>query len=147
MKQLTSYIIEKLKINKDSKLDFTDLSPLDKILKLIDYDDKSNKYHSGVVRAINDWIRTNKIRDIEAFARQQDLDEYGITKDVQSYYKRNSYDEYIENLNSIQDHGHEIYRDKTTSLVIIADNEGIYFYNQRLVDSGFVFYNKYPFEN
>ena len=100
MKNINTYIIEKLKINKDSKFSEYSLTndPNNVVKRLAEM---SGYYNSGfnedhrkkILKTITDWVNENKVEDITMYANLKDLEDVGKSKKYREMFKDWSTDE------------------------------------------------------
>ena len=98
MKDFNSYIIEKLKINKDTKVN-DDLS--DFIMSIVQYDTEDN----AVLNAIKKWIKDNDVELVSVYINKSNENgkEYrnSLDKDIKDKIEFVKLSKYIEEFNNI----------------------------------------------
>ena len=79
MKKLNSYILEKLKLNKDSKAEDKE-SFIDEIIKLCDIKTAldNDLFKERGIKTITDWCNTGNYSDIEKIANISDIKKNGL---------------------------------------------------------------------
>ena len=99
MKDFNSYIIEKLKIDKDTKIDKDDLANL--IISVIQYDTEDN----DVLEEVENWIKENDVELISIYINNSNENgkryRDSLDKEVKNKVKFVSISKYIEEFNKI----------------------------------------------
>lgn len=98
MNNLSNYILEKLKINKDTKVN-DDLS--DFIMSIVQYDTEDN----AVLNAIKKWIKDNDVELVSIYINKSNENgkEYrnSLDKDIKNKIEFVKLSKYIEEFNNI----------------------------------------------
>ena len=99
MKDFNSYIIEKLKINKDTKIAKDDLANF--IMSIIQYDTEDN----DVLEVVEKWIKDNDVELISVYINESNENgkEYrnSLDKDIKNKIEFVKLSKYIDEFNNI----------------------------------------------
>ena len=118
MNNLKEYIIEKLKINKDTKIE----SLFDKICNCLSFDQPSSKE-----KLIKEWIETNNINEVKIIITKQIAGKI-ITKNG---IKFKGDKDIIINDRFVIDLGNKIFNDNKDRKLLLLDDEAIITGNSR----------------
>ena len=126
MLNLNTYIIEKLKINKDSKSNGTFKNTIDKIIKLtgLDFIDDTDEKEKISKTIVKHWLIKNDIYDVDVYIPQSGyedikeafpkeyLDEIIVDEDIWEIYHK-----------EVEKTKNELYSDIFTLELVIYDTE------------------------